>query len=214
MKKVLLQSAVALYAAVFLIASPVSAQKSQFQFMTTNGVGFSVAGAVVKIVENNLPYVQNFDINSGVAFSSMNDFGLSPHFSIGFGYFRQTFSGGFTGYVNVYNDTIGGTFHAKVARENYGLRLLGHWGKSDKMDWYAGLRIGYTKWTFNTDAQNFQLKKASFGIPFLPQAVVGFRYMPVPFAGITVETGIGPPYFFAAGATIAVGGGTWKNWRK
>lgn len=104
-----------------------------------------------------------------------------------------------------------------TTRASYGGRLLFHFAKEDKekIDAYAGVRVGYADWNLSTtnpsvdytvkdyeDNQPWGLRlplSERHDFHFTAQVLYGFRYNFSKFAGMNFEVSIGGPVFFAVG---------------
>jgi hypothetical protein len=234
MNKTMLPGIVTLFVALLATPLTTKAQKLKFQVVTTTGTAFSITGATFKVITKVTDYMPGLKSEVGTALVNNTDVGLGPKFSLGTGYYRQATTADFSGYIDAFGDTVSGDFHAKFVRQNFGLRILGHFGDRPKIDWYYGLRLSYSTWSLETNALNWQLEGKNYVIaqwgreansspgfdtyklsfPGMPQLIFGFRYFPLPFTAMTFEVGLGTPYWFSTGASVAVGGGTWINWLK
>ncbi len=94
-----------------------------------------------------------------------------------------------------------------LKRTNFALRALFHYGKSDKLDMYSGIRLGMTNWGLDYDVQtNDPTLKALegsnnlTGFHFSPQLVAfGIRGYFTDNIGANMEFAIGAPYYMMGG---------------
>lgn len=105
--------------------------------------------------------------------------------------------------------------YAKITRSNFAIRGLFHYGNSDKLDMYSGIRLGLTKWGVDykitldeTDptVEQFQREAEDYingTYVFAPQLVAfGMRYYFTDNIGAHGEFSIGSPYFISAGVNF------------
>ncbi len=93
-----------------------------------------------------------------------------------------------------------------IKRMNFAVRALFHYGKSDKLDMYSGIRLGMTNWGYKIDVPTndptltaLQDSKLS-GFGFAPQLVAfGIRGYFTDHIGANVEFAIGAPYYMTGG---------------
>lgn len=204
MKKILLT---VLLAGGIISANSANAQREQNEVVITGGVGYSLGMAIVKgavnlgLRESNLNEIKGTPIING-----MVDYGLTENFSLGGAYTFHQWS-----WEDQYTDTLGVTTMGNVsaARHNIGMRGLFHFGSNDKVDMYAGARIGYSLWRFKADASNSEGESASeFNAPagiFTAQALFGARAYFNEIIGANIEIGLGTaPYFIAGGLSFRI----------
>lgn len=94
-----------------------------------------------------------------------------------------------------------------LKRMNFALRALFHYGKSDKIDMYSGVRLGMTNWGFNydvpTDDPTLDLLQGDnklTGFHFSPQLIAfGIRGYFTDNIGANLEFAIGAPYYMMGG---------------
>jgi hypothetical protein len=150
------------------------------------------------------------------SFQVSYDFALAKWFSLGAaGSFNTVKSTG-TGFS--YTDTETGktgvgNYDYKGTRMTFAVRALFHYGNSDKLDMYSGLRVGIKRWN-NTLTATGTLKDVltpngvwpslnglnAQVIPF------GLRYYVTNNLGLGFETAFGAPYFAALQVNYRLGG--------
>ena len=94
-----------------------------------------------------------------------------------------------------------------LKRMNFALRALFHYGKSDKLDMYSGVRLGMTNWGFDYDVPEsdptldaLQGSTNLTGFHFSPQLVAfGIRGYFTDNIGANLEFAIGAPYYMMGG---------------
>ena len=138
--------------------------------------------------------------------------------SFGAGLSRQVFSARYRGYE--YQDESGATvldnFTTYVRRFNVAAFARWHYnlpesrsGKTRpgtvRVQWYSGLRLGITRWTFDTNAKDINYTVGRFlsfalGTQLTPQLIlIGGDIYFTPHWGANFEMGIGAPHLFSAG---------------
>ena len=114
----------------------------------TAGAGWSLVGALFGAFNTAVGDTNNANLKQTPVLIGSYDYSLSPKFSIGVAYSYQSFSFNYTNYY--YTNSAGGSGYAtwkdKLTRMNFGIRPLFHFGNSDELDPYFGLRISYTQW--------------------------------------------------------------------
>lgn len=181
-----------------------SAQKSQGTSVVTLGLGYSLFNNIVK---TSLDTYQDVKVTSVPTIAFTYDYGLSDNFSLGLAGAFQSNSGTFT---NDYFDEnyMLQTENAKVSlsRINLALRPLFHYGKSDKLDMYSGLRVGYLVRNVKAESKDpdavfldeFDGNRFALGlVPF------GFRYFFTDNIGMNMDLQIGTPYVVSGGIALS-----------
>ncbi|MCU0434966.1 MAG: hypothetical protein MUC87_16030 [Bacteroidia bacterium] len=189
-----------------------AAQKYQGQSVVTGGVGFSVVGLFLGLVDNALDAGTNIRSTKTPVLLGAYDYGLSDRFSIGVGYTYQSLTLKYDGYyVDGNPDSLRtGSFTDRLARQNFGIRPMFHFGDNDDLDIYAGLRVSVVRWSYRTDRPDLGsdwvgniLGGAS---PVKAQALFGMRYFFTENIGFNTELAIGPSYFAMVGINARFGG--------
>ena len=170
----------------------------------TAGAGWSLVGALFGAANQAVGDTNGYDLKQTPVLIADYDYNLSPKFSIGVAYSYQSFS---TNYTNYYTTNSAGasyyaTYKNKLTRMNFGIRPLFHFGNSDELDPYFGLRISYTQWSYNTTNPD-PLYDASgtikLGSTVHVQVLFGSRYYITDNIGVCAEVGIGTPYLAMVG---------------
>lgn len=93
-----------------------------------------------------------------------------------------------------------------IKRMNFAVRALFHYGKSDKLDMYSGVRLGMTNWGYKIDVPTDDptltaLQDSKFaGFGFAPQLVAfGIRGYFTDNIGANIEFAVGSPYYMSGG---------------
>ncbi|MGQ0828541.1 MAG: hypothetical protein ACT4ON_09120 [Bacteroidota bacterium] len=193
---------------ILLNPTTVTAQKKPGESVITAGAGLSMIGIASSIVVNNLV---DEELKVSPTFSGHYDIGLTDFFSLGVAATYQRFKLSYT--QDVYNSSgfeRVGHYQDKLIRTNYGVRAMFHFAKNEKIDMYAGPRIGYTIWkksTSNPDTTYIiennnpwalRLSTAS-NIGYTAQALFGMRFFFNEYVGINYEVSIGAPTFLTVG---------------
>lgn len=200
-----------LFAIVFFSFSNIQAQ--ELRSTVTAGAGFSLVGTVLKAVvysansnENTSASMKNSMYSSIPALQASYGFMLNKRFSVGAAFSHQ--------YFNVDDNTSGEFVHVK--RTNFAIRGLIHYGKSDKLDMYSGVRLGATHWNTKfkfaaldedptVEQFNDVIEKYLTGTRFAPQVILfGLRGYFVENVGAFVEVSVGPPAYLSAGLTFRI----------
>ncbi len=170
-------------------------------------VGISGIGLVSGLVKR-VGSVANIDVSVQPAVQLAYVYRWRQHISFGGGLSRQVFSARYRGYE--YQDESGNTlldnFTTYVRRFNIGGFALWHYnaGRS-RVEWYSGIRLGITRWTFDTNAKDINYTVGKFlsfalGTQLAPQLIlVGADTYFAPHWGANFELGIGAPHLISAG---------------
>lgn len=199
MKKILLVAV-----ATALMTTSTFAQKEKGKSVVTAGVGYSLVGGLFNAVYSGYTDVKTSAVP---ALNAMYDYALTDKFSIGAAVTYQGFTVKYQGVTN-YDANTGDFTYGEVkntwSRLNVGLRPLLHFGKSENLDMYTGLRIGYSTWSYKsnqyTNYPGYSEVNRVGGITF--QGLFGMRYFFIPAVGINTEIAIGSPYLFSIGANF------------
>jgi hypothetical protein len=203
--------------AVMLLAGVIapkqaSAQKYQGQSVVTGGVGFSVVGLFLGLVDNALDAATDIRSTKTPVLLGAYDYGVSDRFSIGVGYTYQSLTLKYDGYyVNGDLDSLKqGSFTDRLTRQNFGLRPMFHFGDNDDLDIYAGLRVSFVRWSYTSNrpdiAGNWASDILGGASPVKAQALFGMRYFFTENLGFNTELAIGPSYFAMIGINARFGG--------
>jgi hypothetical protein len=179
------------------------AQKSEGTSVATLGLGYSLVNNLFKAGLETYPEIT---VTSVPTIAVTYDFALTDNFSIGVAGAYQSIGGEIN---NTYTDgnQVEQTELAKAnySRMNIAIRPLFHYGNSDKLDMYSGLRVGYLFKTLTVDSDDpdaqieddlndFVGNRFSLGlVPF------GMRYFFTDNIGINMDIQIGTPYVVSGG---------------
>ncbi len=206
---------------VLLMTGTLIAQSDAYQNTITVNAGFSLAGTLVNLLDNeNLDEFDNVDQDefsnlsgqfSGTSTPAIQvnyDRALANWFSLGAGVSYQKL--GFD--INNFSYTDGDNQQQNIDfvstnfnRVNVSLRALFHYGNKNRMDLYSGLRLGITSWGASIESTDDQieddLEASGFvginpAIQLIPFALRGYVTENI---GINFETAIGAPHFFSIG---------------
>jgi hypothetical protein len=216
MKKGSFIIAVALMLLAGIIApKQASAQKYQGQSVVTGGVGFSFVGLLLGVIDNTVDAATDIRSTKTPVIIGAYDYGISDRFSIGVGYTYQGITMKYDSYfkpsINGGPDTtITGDFKDRLSRQNFGIRPLFHFGDNDDFDIYAGLRLSFVRWSYNTNRPDLDVSGAtsllSGASPVKVQGLFGMRYFFTENIGFNTELAIGPSYFAMVGINARFGG--------
>lgn len=154
--------------------------------------GFSLAGALFNLSEIDA----NVDASTPPAAQLTYDYALTGRFSLGGGVSYQSFNLAYSNYGET-NES----FDVRLSRFNLAARGLFHYGNSETMDMYSGLRVGLSNWSLDvgTDNPNFDPPKAR-GPAFAPQLILfGIRGYLTENLGIGGELAVGAPHVVSLG---------------
>lgn len=206
--------------AIMLLAGIISpkqaaAQKYRGQSVVTGGVGFSFVGLLLGVIDNTVDAATDIRSTKTPVIIGAYDYGVSDRFSVGVGYTYQGITMRYDSYykpnINGSGDTIvTGDFRDRLSRQNFGIRPLFHFGDNDDLDIYAGLRLSFVRWSYNTNRPDFDASGAtrllSGASPVKAQALFGMRYFFTENLGFNTELAIGPSYFAMVGLNARFGG--------
>lgn len=206
MKKILLSL---LVLCGLLFSQNANAQRAENEVVVSAGLGYSLSMALLKgsinlgLRESGLNEIKAIPIING-----MVDYGITENFSVGGAYSFHQWN-----WQDEYTDSVGVTTagNVNIARHNVGARGLFHFGSNEKVDMYAGARVGYSLWRLKADAANTEGESASeFRAPggiFTAQALFGARAYFNSVIGANVEIGLGTaPYFIQGGLSFRLNG--------
>lgn len=204
MKRILL---IAMCGVTIFSSKDASAQREQNEVVITTGVGYSIGMALFKGVLNTALRESNLnEIRGTPIINGMVDYGINENFSIGGAVSFHQWN-----WDDRYTDTSGVTTTGSVSasRANIGLRGLFHFGSNERMDMYAGARIGYSLWRTKSNFSDSNGQSASdFSAPagiFGAQALFGMRAYFNEVIGANIEIGIGTaPYFLSGGLSFRI----------
>ena len=154
--------------------------------------GFSLASALFSLSEIDA----NGDASTPPALQFTYDYAVTDRFSLGGGLSYQNFKLGYSNYGETKE-----SFDVQLSRFNLGIRGLFHYGNSETMDMYSGLRVGLSNWSLDigTNDPNFDPPKTE-GITFAPQLILfGIRGYFTEHLGIGGEVGVGAPHVVSFG---------------
>jgi len=179
----------------------------------TVGAGFSLIGTIMKtlvvIADQNSTTsesMKNSGYSSIPALQASYGFMVSERISVGAAFSHQ--------YFNIDDDVSKEYVHIK--RTNLAIRGLIHYGNSDKIDMYSGVRLGATMWKTNlkfnapdndptVEQFNDVIADKLSGTKFAPQVILfGLRGYFIENIGAFAEVSIGPPAYFTAGLTFRI----------
>lgn len=183
------------------------AQKFQGQSVITAGVGYSLAGILMEVVKDAVNATDASSTKTPVIIGSF-DYGISDRFSVGASYTYQGMTVKYSSYTDNNGNVINGDFKDRLTRQNFAIRPLFHFGDNDNLDTYAGVRLGYTMWNYNSSQNTYDSNDilGGFGSPIKVQGLFGMRYFFTENIGFNTEFAIGPTYFMMIGANARFGG--------
>ncbi|MDA3780234.1 MAG: hypothetical protein PF487_08485 [Bacteroidales bacterium] len=179
---------------LFIASANSFAQSSDHKSTLSLNTGFSLIGNLLNVGgDDNSTY-------SLPAFQANYDYSLVDWFSIGGAASIQLMGIDYTNY-----GTSGEDFKTSITRTNFAVRGLFHYGNSEVLDMYSGIRFGVTNWSVSTDSDNpdYQAEddiSFSSGINVAPQVILfGIRgYFNESF-GANMEIAAGSPHYLSLG---------------
>ncbi len=182
-----------LFLVLFLgCATFLPAQNQEGQSAVGLHTGFSLASALFSLSEIDA----NVDASTPPAVQFTYDYALTNRVSLGGGISYQSFNLAYSDYGETNEN-----FDVRLSRFNLAVRGLFHYGNSETMDMYSGLRVGMSNWSLDvgTDNPNFDPPKAS-GPAFAPQLILfGMRSFFTENLGIGGELAVGAPHVVSLG---------------
>lgn len=191
------------------------AQKYQGQSVVTGGVGWSVVGLFLGVIDKGLDATSDVRSTKTPVVMGAYDFGISDRFSIGAHYTYQALTLRYDGYTTFdsqgfFDSTVVGSFRDRLLRQSFGIRPLFHFGDNDDLDIYAGLRLSFLRWSYNSTrpdlGDDFATDILKAANPIKVQGVFGLRYFFTENIGFNTEFAIGPSYFAMIGINARFGG--------
>lgn len=178
------------------------AQNSQGQSVVSFNIGYSVVGNLLK---SSLEVFEDVKTSSIPTLGLTYDYAITDLFSLGVAASYQSVSAEFTDtYLDENSMTQTDFVKASFARMNFAIRPLIHYGGTDELDLYSGLRIGTVMWNSSyessqddfdfEDADLFNGSRVSVGL-----VLFGMRYFFTDNIGINFDVQIGAPYIMSGG---------------
>ena len=181
------------------------------QFLTLVAVFFSVSGLFAQ------DYKSTISANAGVSLvgrlmsavvnlDTINGYSATPAMQLSYDYMVTDFlsAGAAVSFQQFKFSDTDGMF--AIRRMNFAARALFHYGKSDKLDMYSGVRLGMTNWGYKIDIASNDptltaLQDSKFaGFGFAPQLIAfGIRGYFTDNIGANVEFAVGAPYYMTGG---------------
>ena len=187
-------------------AQETSSPPAPYRSLARATVGFSTVGFFASLA-SHVGVVANIEITNRPALQLSYTHRLYNRVSLGVGLSRQVFSIRYRNYE--YEDTGGNTlldnFTTYVRRFNVGGLALFHYNPDSQVALYSGVRIGISRWTFDTNAKDINYTIGRFlsfalGTQFAPQLIlIGGNTYFTPRLGANFEVGIGAPHLFSVG---------------
>lgn len=179
------------------------AQNSEGTSVATVGLGYSFFNNIIK---TSLESYTEVEVKSVPTIAITFDHSLTDNFSLGFAGAYQSVTGEFTNtYFDENFNSQTETAKTSISRINIAIRPLFHYGNSDKLDMYSGLRVGYLirNVTVESDDPNGvfldDLDGNRFALGLVP---FGFRYFFSDNLGINMDLQIGTPYVVSGGVAF------------
>lgn len=180
-------------------------QEKIYKSTVSIGVGQSMVKTLSDIFLNN----NTFD-STGLNYTALPAFYVNYDFQV-----NEFFSVGAAGSFQLFKlkNTTTSEF-VQINRTNIGIRALFHYGKSDKMDMYSGVRLSTTMWDLSTNITGDpsvtefvdDLNSSKFfnkAVVIAPQIVAfGIKGYFTDMFGAHLEFSIGSPYYLSGGVNM------------
>lgn len=155
--------------------------------------------------------LSSYSQNSRPMIAFTFDAGISERWSLGVLIANQGFSGSFFdySYTRLDGTEITENVSYKMNRNNISFAPKFHYNlKSDKLDMYIGLRLGFVFWNnnFETTQLDFNPFALVMGRPNLGLVPFGLRFYPNENFGGSFELALGAPYILSIGAQYKIPG--------
>jgi hypothetical protein len=205
MKKTLLLTCALALVFAFAPTNSVSAQNGDYKQNIYAGAGFSLVGGLFDALGSDTSGA--FTTSSLPAIQFNYDYALTPKISVGAAFSYQAFGFDVMDYtfVDASQNSVTEDFSANLRRTNLALRIMFHYGNSEKLDMYSGVRLGMTGWNISsestTGAASDFFDGSYNGWGFAPQVIpFGLRFYVTNNIGLSLESAIGAPHFLSIGA--------------
>lgn len=186
------------------------AQNDKGEKVVGLNVGYSLTGGVIGAVgdadvSGDTFSVGSINVSTMPAISGTFDFGIGEKFSLGALVSFQGFSGEVNDYsfTNANGQTQTESVDFSLNRLNFSIVPRFHYGvKSDNVDLYSGLRLGYILWTgsINTTDESFDLFDSfQGGRPNVGLILFGGRFYFTDEFGANFELAAGAPHIASVG---------------
>lgn len=190
-------------ATVFLVISAMAGNaqnekqtNSDYRSAFTVNAGFSLVGSL--LAGNNSD--SDFETFAIPAIQVTYDYNIVEWLSLGVAGSYQLMGMEYTDYGSQNED-----FKTTISRTNFAVRGLFHYGNSDVLDMYSGVRFGMTHWSFETeyDGEDYDVEDdVTFtkGFGAAPQLVLfGIRGYFTDNLGANIEFAVGSPHYLSLG---------------
>jgi hypothetical protein len=191
------------------------AQQAAGQSVLGFHAGYSLLGALVKSAEDAIDLTGSADVKATgtPALQLAFDYGMTQRVSIGVAAAFQTFgvkADNYT-YTNAAGETITENAKANSTRMSFAIRTLFHYGNSDRLDMYSGLRLQRVQWSSSLDSTDpdfgigDDFDAGRFGLGIIP---FGLRYYFTDALGAGFELMWGAPYLASLNVNYRLGEGS------
>lgn len=197
----------------FFLLGQLNAQFEEDKLVIGLHAGGSLVGATIKTLARGTTS-DGVDIKSTPALQLTADYSINRRFSVGVAFSHQRLSiraEDFT-FTEGGNEVVSEDFKAKFNRTQFAVRPLIHFGNSDKVDIYSGLRIGVLNRGFSGfEAENIEGVSKAFtdllGRGFsgtrlsVGLTLAGLRYYFTEHIAAGIEINAGAPYIINCGVS-------------
>ena len=171
-------------------------------------IGFSTVGFFASLA-NHASVIANVEVNSHPAWQGSYLYHPVPRVGVGVGISHQAFSIRYRDYQYESNGTtLLDNFTTRIKRLNIAALGLFYYTNTESLSLYSGLRLGITRWSFDTNAEDInytvgKFLKFALGTQFAPQIIlIGVQSYFTPHWGMNGEIAIGAPHLFSLGASF------------
>jgi hypothetical protein len=175
------------------------AQNTSGESVVTVGVGYSF---FFDFVESALNVYDDVKTTSIPAIALTYDHAITDNFSLGLAFGFQTLSADFHDtYTDINNNIVTDEVSASVTRMNIAMRPLLHYGGSENLDLYSGLRIGLNSVTtsYESTQDDFEVPNLGGSRVSVGLVVFGMRYFFSDKVGVNFDLQLGTPYIMSVG---------------
>ena len=181
-----------------LSSSSLLAQRQANESVLTASVGYSIWNFIGQLTDS-------IDVKSTPTFDATYDYAIVGNVTLGGAVSYNTFSfiNPNYSYINSARTIVYESISVKYSLVNVALRPVVRWGKNDDLEWFAGLRLGYSFWDAKIETsdpyyQDEYARETNYSI----QAIGGLRAWVSDYVGLTFDVGIGTPYFASMGVSL------------
>lgn len=180
-----------------------NAQSEDYKLTFSANAGYSLSASLVKTAFDASALVGTVDSRGmPVAAQFTADYGFRHNFSLGVALSFQAFSADFRNYT-YYDEAMNlqtDAFTTRFTHLNLAVRPLFHYLNNDHLDFYSGLRLGYSNVGFSSDSKDYNYDASvDFGGFALQLVLIGGRAYITENFGVGAEIALGFPHLASFG---------------